>query len=140
MKHDLQAIRIAAATTVAFGLACGPSGPSADAIYRNANVVTADDDFSVAEAFAVLDGRFAAVGTEEKISAAFPGGAAEVVDPEGKTVLPGFNDNHIHLGPGRTLQRWEDGLVPALPEWSSEATEPDELFAALETEAATKAP
>ena len=133
-------VRIAAAAAFALGLACGPSGPSADAIYRNGNVVTADDDFSVAEAFAVLDGRFAAVGTEEEISAAFPGGAAEVVDLEGKTVLPGFNDNHIHLGPGRTLQRWEDGLVPALPEWSSEATEPDELFAALETEAATKAP
>ena len=140
MKHDLHPIRIAAAIAFALGLACGPSGPSADAIYRNANVVTADDDFSVAEAFAVLDGRFAAVGTEEEVSEAFPGGAAEVVDLQGKTVLPGFNDNHIHLGPGRTLQRWEDGLVPGLPEWSSEATEPDELFAALEAEAATKSP
>lgn len=120
--------------------ACSPSGPAADAIYRNANVVTADDDFSTAEAFAVVDGRFAAVGTEEEVEAAFPGGAAELVDFQEKTVLPGFNDNHIHLGPGRTLQRWEDGLVPGLPAWSAEATEPDELFAALEAEAATKPP
>ena len=30
--------------------------------------------------------------------------------------------------------------MPGLPEWSSEATEPDELFAALEAEAATKSP
>lgn len=120
--------------------ACSPSGPAADAIYRNANVVTADDDFSTAEAFAVVDGRFAAVGTEEEVEAAFPGGAAELVDFQGKTVLPGFNDNHIHLGPGRALQRWEDGLVPGLPAWSAEATEPDELFAALEAEAATKPP
>lgn len=120
--------------------ACSPSGPAADAIYRNANVVTADDDFSTAEAFAVVDGRFAAVGTEEEVEAAFPGGAAELVDFQEKTVLPGFNDNHIHLGPGRALQRWEDGLVPGLPAWSAEATEPDELFAALEAEAATKPP
>ena len=122
------------------GLACGPSGPAADAIYRNAKVVTADDDFNIAEAFAVVEGRFAAVGSEEAVEEAFPGGAAEVVDLQGKTVLPGFNDNHIHLGPGRALQRWEDGLVPGLPEWSAEATEPDELFAALEAEAATRSP
>ncbi len=127
-----------AAAMMAFGIACGPSGPAADAIYRNANVVTADDDFSTAEAFAVVNGRFAAVGTEEEVEEAFPGGAAEVVDLQGQTVLPGFNDNHIHLGPGRTLQPWEDGLVPGLPAWSAEATEPDELFAALEAEAATK--
>ncbi|MCY4627298.1 MAG: hypothetical protein OXE58_06990, partial [Acidobacteria bacterium] len=52
-----------AAAAFALGLACGPSGPAADAIYRNANVVTADDDFTLAEAFAILDGRFAAVGS-----------------------------------------------------------------------------
>ena len=131
---------LAAGTAMVLGPACGPSGPAADAIYRNANVVTADDGFSVAEAFAIVDGRFAAVGSEEEVEEAFPGGAAEIVDLQGKTVLPGFNDNHIHLGPGRTLQRWEDGLVPGLPEWSAAATAPDELFAALEAEAATKSP
>ena len=131
---------LAAGTAMVLGPACGPSGPAADSIYRNANVVTADDGFSVAEAFAIVDGRFAAVGSEEEVEEAFPGGAAEIVDLQGKTVLPGFNDNHIHLGPGRTLQRWEDGLVPGLPEWSAAATAPDELFAALEAEAATKSP
>ena len=136
MKHLFPTLTVAAA--LALGLACGPSGPAADAIYRNANVVTADDDFTLAEAFAIVDGRFAAVGSEEDVDEAFPGGAAEVVDLQGKTVLPGFNDNHIHLGPGRRLQQWEDGLVPGLPAWSAEATEPDELFAALEAEAATK--
>ena len=136
MKHLFPTLTVAA--VMALGLACGPSGPAADAIYRNANVVTADDDFTLAEAFAIVDGRFAAVGSEEDVEKAFPGGAAEVVDLQGQTVLPGFNDNHIHLGPGRTLQPWEDGLVPGLPAWSAEATEPDELFAALEAEAATK--
>ena len=130
---------LSAACAVATGLACGPSGPVADAIYRNAKVVTADDDFTVAESFAVVDGRFAAVGSEAEVREAFPGGGAEEVDLQGKTVLPGFNDNHIHLGSGRTIQRWQDGLVPGLPGWSAEVTEPDELFAALEAEAAKTA-
>lgn len=120
--------------------ACAPSGPVADAIHRNARVVTADPDFSIAEAFAVVDGRFAAVGSEAEVRAAFPGGAEEVFDHGGKTLLPGFNDNHIHLGPGRTLERWRDGLVPGLPAWSAGATGPEELFAALEAEAARKSP
>ena len=136
----MRTLLLAAGSAALLGPACGPSGPAADAIYRGAKVVTADDDFTIAEAFAIVDGRFAAVGSAEEVGDAFPGGAPVVVDLEGKTVLPGFNDNHIHLGPGRTLQRWEDGLVPGLPEWSAEATEPDELFAALAAEAATRSP
>ena len=131
-------LRILAAGAI--GSACGPSGPAADAIYRNAKVVTVANDFAVVEAFAVVDGRFAAVGSEAEVRDAFPGGAAEVLDLQGRTVLPGFNDNHIHLGPGRTLQRWRDGLVPGLPEWSAAATEPGELLAALEAEASRRGP
>ena len=115
---------------------CGPSGARADAFYLGGNVVTVDDDFRIAEAFAVVGGRFAAVGTEAEVKAAFPGGAADVVDLGGQTVLPGFNDNHIHLGPGRTVQAWRDGFVPGLPAWSADAVEPEQLLQALEAEAA----
>ncbi len=130
------ALRFAAAILgIALAAGCGPAGPAADAIYRNAVVVTVDDDFRVVESFAVVGGRFAAVGSEAEVRDAFPGGAELEVDLEGGVVLPGFNDNHIHLGPGRTLQPWRDGLVPGLPEWSASATEPEELFAALSAEA-----
>ena len=132
--------RISILIAPALALSCAPSGPVADAMYLGANVVTADDDSTIATAFAVVDGRFAAVGSEREVQRAFPGGAGKVVDLAGKTVLPGFNDNHIHLGPGRTLQAWRDGLVPGLAEWSAAATEPDELFAALEAEAAARPP
>ncbi len=126
---------LAACCLFALASACAPAGPAADAIYTNAVVVTVDDDFRIAEAFAVVDGRFAAVGSEAEVRDAFPGGAAAETDLAGRTVLPGFNDNHIHLGPGRTLQPWRDGLVPGLPEWSATATEPEELFAAVSAEA-----
>ncbi len=82
----------------------------ADAIHRNTHVVTVDDDFRIVEAFAVVDGRFAAVGTEAQVPSAFPDGAEREADFGGKTVLPGVNDNHIHLGPGGTLQNWQDGM------------------------------
>ncbi len=100
-----------------------------DTIHRNARVVTVDDDFRIVEAFAV-------VGSEAEVPSAFPDGAEREADFGGKTVLPGVNDNHIHLGPGRTLQNWQDGLIPGLPERSAAVTEPGALLLALEAEAA----
>ncbi len=124
----------------ALATACGTPEPVADAIYTNARVVTVGDDFAVVGAFSVIGDRFGPTGSEAEVRAALPGGAAEIRDLEGRTVLPGFHDNHIHLGPGRTLQQWRDGLVPGLPEWSAAATEPGELLAALAAEAARTAP
>ena len=38
-----------------------------DLIVHNANIYTVDDDFSKAQAFAVKDGKFVAIGDEETI-------------------------------------------------------------------------
>ena len=120
--------------------ACGgpPSFDPGDVtIYSNARVVTVDDDFNVHEAFAVAGDRFVAVGTTEEVLDAV-GDSAPLVDLGGRTVLPGFNDNHIHLGPGRTLQEWRGGLIPGLPEWSAKATTMPELRAALAEEVSSR--
>ncbi|HEY3930004.1 MAG TPA: amidohydrolase, partial [Candidatus Koribacter sp.] len=50
-------------------------------------------------AFAVKDGKFVAVGSNEEIQK-FKGKNTEVVDLHGKFVMPGFNDAHTHLGEG----------------------------------------
>jgi predicted amidohydrolase YtcJ len=64
-------------------------------IYVNANVLTVDSSKPYAEAFAVDNGRFTAVGTNAEIRRlAAP--AAKVVDLKGMTVTPGFNDTHVH--------------------------------------------
>ena len=42
-----------------------------------------------------------------------------MVDLKGNTVLPGFYDNHIHLG--EAVQEWRGGLVPAASEWLRDA-------------------
>ena len=48
-----------------------------------------------AEAVLVEDGVIQAVGSNEELKAM--AGDAEVIDCEGKTVVPGFNDSHMHL-------------------------------------------
>lgn len=69
------------------------------AAYINGKIYTVNEGFERAEACLVEDGRFAAVGTTEEISrlAKEGGGSWVLRDLKGKTVLPGFNDSHIHL-------------------------------------------
>jgi predicted amidohydrolase YtcJ len=74
----------------------------ADLIIRDAHIVTVDRRFSIVRAAAIRDGRFLAVGSDaEVMRAAGPG--TRIVDLHGKTVLPGFNDTHVHLTAGEEL-------------------------------------
>ena len=63
--------------------------------FINANVITIDPKHPKAEAFLVDGDKFALVGSREEILAA--AGDAQVVDLAGKTIVPGFNDSHLHL-------------------------------------------
>lgn len=109
---------------------------SPDAIYFNGKIVTVNTDFDVVEAVAIWNGRFVAVGSDAEVKP-LAGESTRLVDLEGKTVLPGFYDNHIHLGPGRGVQRWEEGFIPAVADWSADADTMDELLAALAETART---
>ena len=76
----------------------------ADLIVVNANIYTVNEAFEKAEAFAVKDGKFIAVGTSETIQKDYD--APQVVDAEGNTVVPGLIDAHCHFyGLGLTQQR-----------------------------------
>jgi len=65
-------------------------------ILANANVITLDPAQPRAAAVAVSGERIAAVGSSASISRLAPDDA-EVVDCQGLTLLPGFNDAHCHL-------------------------------------------
>ncbi|MDA2935160.1 amidohydrolase, partial [Acidobacteria bacterium AH-259-D05] len=67
-----------------------------DTILFNGKIVTVDEDFSITEAVAIEDGRFIAVGANAEIRG-LAGARTEMVDLEGRTVLPGFNDPHEHF-------------------------------------------
>lgn len=74
-------------------------------IVHNAKVYTVDDNFSTAQAFALKDGKFVAIGDEETIMSQYV--AKETIDAEGGAVYPGFMDGHCHfMGYGENLVRW----------------------------------
>jgi len=67
-----------------------------DLVIVNGKVLTVDEDFTVAEALAVKDGRIVAVGSNEEIRRLI-GPGTEVIDAEGRTVMPGLIDSHLHM-------------------------------------------
>ncbi len=94
---------VAAMTAARWG---GQPAP-ADLILYNGQIVTVDSAFSVAEAVAVRDGRFVAVGRNADVRAG-GGPATQLIDLHGRTVVPGLADNHLHGaggGPGVDLSR-----------------------------------
>ena len=80
---------------VTFMTVAGCAAPeSADLLLHNGKIVTVDDAFSIQEAVVVRDGRIVAVGGNDLLSRYE---ATRVIDLEGKMVMPGFNDTHIHI-------------------------------------------
>lgn len=97
----------AAGLTTAAGCQAGGGASRPDMIVTNARVYTAEyanggPTMDQAEAFAVTNGRFSAVGSTEEI-ANLAGPGVEVVDAGGMTVVPGFIDAHCHPGGMRDL-------------------------------------
>jgi len=69
---------------------------TADLILTNAEVYTANAKASFAEALAIRDGKFIAVGKASDIMR-LQGNKTKVVNLQGNQVLPGFIDNHNHI-------------------------------------------
>jgi predicted amidohydrolase YtcJ len=81
------------------GQPTGSAGARPDLGVVNGRVFTVDDRLPQAEAFAVKDGRFIAVGTSSDIRN-LVGPGTRVIDAEGMTVTPGFIDAHTHPASG----------------------------------------
>jgi predicted amidohydrolase YtcJ len=69
---------------------------SPDSILFNGKIVTVDEQFSIAQAIAIKDGKIFKVGTDAEITA-LAGDATQQTDLGGKMVLPGFIDGHPHM-------------------------------------------
>ena len=70
-----------------------------DLVLTGGRVFTADAALTVAEAVAIRDGRISWVGSNDE-ALAQAGAGARVLDLEGRTALPGFQDAHCHPAEG----------------------------------------
>lgn len=77
-----------------FTFSCTSKVP-VDLIVYNAKVYTCDSSFNIAEAFAVKDGKFVAIGSNDSILDHFSSIAK--VDAQSKAVFPGLIDPHAHF-------------------------------------------
>jgi len=69
---------------------------AADLILHNGVIYTVDRDSWTAQAVAIKDGKFIAVGSNASaLKLREP--STRVIDLRGRFVVPGFNDNHVHF-------------------------------------------
>lgn len=89
----------------------------ADLILYHGKIVTVDAAFSVQEAIALRGERIVAVGRTKDVLAAERGARTRLVDLQGRTVLPGLIDSHVHpLSAGLSEFR---GKLPAFDSFAA---------------------
>ena len=79
-------------------IACKPK-EKADLVIINGKVLTIDKENPMAEAIAIKGEKIIAVGTTSSIAGLIEKGKTKVINANGRLVLPGFNDAHVHFGP-----------------------------------------
>ncbi|MFI5114541.1 MAG: amidohydrolase [Terriglobales bacterium] len=76
--------------------ASGAALPPADVIVIHAHIYTVNAQQKWADAMAIGGGRILAVGDMAKVDA-YRGNTTRIIDAQGRLVLPGFTDSHIHF-------------------------------------------
>jgi predicted amidohydrolase YtcJ len=67
-----------------------------EVILRNGRIATLDARRPAAQAVAVRDGKFVAVGTDDEVLR-LRDNRTQVIDAGGRTIIPGLYDSHLHL-------------------------------------------
>jgi predicted amidohydrolase YtcJ len=79
---------------------CVAAGVEADLVIYNGKILTADNadpkSFRTAQAAAIYDGKFIAVGSDADVMQ-FAGAGTKKIDLQGRTVIPGLVETHDHL-------------------------------------------
>jgi predicted amidohydrolase YtcJ len=84
------------ATVVATIALAGPaSAQQPDTVLLNGKILTVDGAASTREALAIRGGRIVAVGTNADVRR-LAGSTTNVIDLQGRTVIPGLIDSHMH--------------------------------------------
>ena len=100
----MRRLRAAAVLRLSISLLAACGGPTAtpeaatqlaDTVYTNGKIYTVNESQPWAEAVAIKDGKFIAVGSADDVAAVI-GVGTEVVDLAGAFAMPGIGDTHIH--------------------------------------------
>jgi len=95
MGFGAMSLVAAEAATSASPAAAAATATPADSVYRNGYVYTVDAKDSVRTAVAIRDGRIVYVGNDAGL-APYTGEKTQVVDLQGKMLMPGLVDGHMH--------------------------------------------
>src|SRR5258708_2586744 len=93
--HIKSVIRAMSLTVGALILASPAWSQSADTVWVNGKILTVDNQFSTREAIAVRDGKIVVVGSDVDVRK-LAGPKTRVIDLQGRTVIPGLIDSHMH--------------------------------------------
>src|SRR5947208_10381885 len=107
ISHSLRLLVSAVAILALIGSTGGRSGvgcaeavetadqPRADLIVHHGKIVTVDKQFTIHQAMAIQGGRILRVGSNEHVLQT-KGPQTKLLDLDGKTMLPGLIDSHVH--------------------------------------------
>ncbi|MFO7893263.1 MAG: amidohydrolase [Longimicrobiales bacterium] len=125
--------RLTVLLAAALLIGCGETpDQAADLVLRNGHVVTMDSTLPEAEGVAVLGDRIMHVGPDREVRA-YIGPETEVIDLEGRLLIPGFIEGHGHfmsVGNAQlnldltTARTWDD--IVAMVEAAAADAEPGE--------------
>jgi predicted amidohydrolase YtcJ len=95
MRNLMGGRNAAALVILGLALVVSAQAQSPDTILLNGKILTVDRQFSTREALAIRDGRIAALGSSAEMKK-LAGAKSRVIDLQGRTVIPGLIDNHMH--------------------------------------------
>jgi predicted amidohydrolase YtcJ len=96
-RHTRPTVGLAVALLASIALSSPASArQTADSIWSGGTILTMNDKAMRAEAVAVAGGKILAVGKRSEVMK-FKGPATQLMDLEGRTLVPGFVDGHGHV-------------------------------------------
>jgi predicted amidohydrolase YtcJ len=93
--YQVEPLNIVALVLAGLALALPSWAQRADTVLLNGKILTVDAQFSTRGALAIRDGKILALGTSAEMKK-LAGPTSRVVDLQGRTVIPGLIDNHMH--------------------------------------------
>jgi predicted amidohydrolase YtcJ len=94
IRFTMNACRPFLVLLILFFASCNNSGP--DLILLNGKIWTAEGEDTFVEALAIKGNEIIQIGTQSDIQG-LKGSNTRIIDLQGKLVIPGFNDAHIHF-------------------------------------------